>query len=431
MDLDRIKARGRSTTGKAFITNPIRSLLWKLTAPYFYGVAAELENDRARLDAIVAQGVYPVTPTPAPLQDNTSVVDAIAAKVASQLAGIRKDGMAVAHRLAGLEEEAVAREASLAALTEETQAALQSLAVRLDATAAESHEAGSYVTQLHEDFRSFVEATGKRIDALQARDDATSSARQDADQTASAAPGTVEMVSARDNTRFLLRRHDLIGGMVAAGQEWEPHVREAIEKHAQADGVAIDAGAFIGLHTVTMSRCFQKVYAFEPQRDTYQLLSGNLALNACRNVSAQFMALYDRPGRMVLASQDRQEVPMFLTHGEPDYAQLQNAAALTFDFMDDDAQGVQAMRLDDMALARVDLIKVDTQGADLRVLLGAQDTIRRCRPVILFEWERDLSMQHGSSWDDYKAFFDRMDYTVSLLHDTSPGRQADYLAKPN
>jgi hypothetical protein len=83
-----------------------------------------------------------------------------------------------------------------------------------------------------------------------------------------------------------------------------------------------------------------------------------------------------------------------------------------------------------MALENVALIKVDTQGADLRVLQGAEGTIRRCQPTVLFEWERDLASQHGAVLEDYYAFFDGLGYEVAILQETTPGRQADYIAKP-
>jgi hypothetical protein len=36
---------------------------------------------------------------------------------------------------------------------------------------------------------------------------------------------------------------------------------------------------------------------------------------------------------------------------------------------------------------KVSLIKIDTQGYELNILIGAKETIRRCKPVILFEHE--------------------------------------------
>jgi hypothetical protein len=133
---------------------------------------------------------------------------------------------------------------------------------------------------------------------------------------------------------------------------------------------------------------------------------------------------------MRLAPPERQEIPVPMLDGQPDYGRISNAAALTFEPVGNEAGDVRAIALDELALEKVALFKVDTQGADLRVLQGAMDTIRRCRPTVLFEWERDLCSQHGTTLEEYHAFFAALDYDVSMLHETSPGRQADYLAIP-
>jgi FkbM family methyltransferase len=237
------------------------------------------------------------------------------------------------------------------------------------------------------------------------------------------------IVQTAGGTRMLVRQQDHIGRIIADGQEWEPHVREAIERAARTDGIAIDAGAYIGIHTLTMARSFGTVHAFEPQRRIYQVLCGNLALNGCSNVIAHNAALYDRAGWVRLAPQERQETATPLKDGQPDYPHIANAAALSFDFMADRGD-VRAVALDDIALENVRLIKVDTQGADLRVLQGAADTIRRCRPIVLFEWERDLGLQHGATLDEFFSFFAGLNYEVTMIHDTTPGRQADYIAQP-
>jgi FkbM family methyltransferase len=207
-------------------------------------------------------------------------------------------------------------------------------------------------------------------------------------------------------------------------------VREAIELHADRRREAVDAGAYIGLHTVLMSRCFRRVHAFEPQGAVYRMLCGNLALNGCENVLAREMALYDRDCAMRLAPSERQEAPVPMRDGEVDYERLGNAAGLMFEPVDDGRAGVPATALDSLELDDVGLIKIDAQGCDLRVLRGAAETIRRCRPALLFEYEREMAAAHGAALDDLLGFVEALDYDVRVLADVTPGRQTDYVATP-
>src|SRR5581483_9174009 len=48
---------------------------------------------------------------------------------------------------------------------------------------------------------------------------------------------------------------------------------------------------------------------------------------------------------------------------------------------------VPLLRLDDLHLADVTAVKLDAEGAEAEVLLGALDTLRRCRPVLSIEIE--------------------------------------------
>jgi FkbM family methyltransferase len=343
----------------------------------------------------------------------TSSHDAMRAAIASQLGGVRKDAMAVAHRLAGLEEEAAkAAEARTA------------IANRVDLVVQARDSLSEHIAALQRDLRSDVRALNERIDFL------ARGAPLGAGNRVSVGQGNLVIVASPSGTHYLVRQHDRIGRLIVDGREWEPHVRMEIERAARPDGVAVDAGAYIGVHTIAMSRCFRTVHAFEPQRGIFQMLCGNLALNGRLNVVAHNAALYDRAGSMQLSPPGRQEVNVLTCDGQPDYDQIENAAALSFDFVTDGNGDVPAIRLDDMALENVALIKVDTRGADLRVLRGAEGTIGRCQPTVLFEWERDLSFQHGAVLEDYYAFFDGLGYDVAMLQEITPARQADYIARP-
>lgn len=388
MDLGNLAEFGRSRSATAWATNPIRRGLWWLIAPYFRGAQAQIA---AKIDATEAGITARFGDVAAEAEKRAT------AKVDSRLGGLRKDASAVAHRIAGLEEEAGAVSERMAALARDSGLATQGVDERLgklEQSLEEVRQQARTISLRAHDSNGLVLAEGVKGD------------------------------------RFLVRQHDHIGSRIIAGEEWEPHVRKAIEEAARPGAIAIDAGAYIGVHTMTMSRCFSAVHAFEPQRGIFQVLCGNLALNERFNVTTHNMALYDRRTAMRLAPQDHQEVDVPINAGDIDYNRLENAAALSFEIAAAGDEQISAIALDEMKLENVALIKVDTQGADLQVLVGAEKTIAQSRPVILFEWERDLGARHGSTIDGFLSFFEKLDYDVNVLHETSPGRQADYIAKP-
>jgi hypothetical protein len=49
------------------------------------------------------------------------------------------------------------------------------------------------------------------------------------------------------------------------------------------------------------------------------------------------------------------------------------------------AGDVQVVRLDNLNLHDINYIKIDCEGYEYRILQGAEQTIRRCRPVVVIE----------------------------------------------
>jgi FkbM family methyltransferase len=77
---------------------------------------------------------------------------------------------------------------------------------------------------------------------------------------------------------------------------------------------------------------------------------------------------------------------------------------------------VKTCRLDDiMDLPRIDLIKIDVEGAELKVLRGAKQHMARCRPVVVFEsGYGGLDFFKGTPEEIYDLF-DEIGYGLSLL----------------
>jgi FkbM family methyltransferase len=136
------------------------------------------------------------------------------------------------------------------------------------------------------------------------------------------------------------------------------------------DAVAVDGGAHIGVLTVLLaSLCPSgRVYAFEPGPDSRGHLIDNVAANHLDNVVVEDAALYDADGEIVFA-----------------FDEMYPAGS----HVDAHGPSVRSVRLDSWARARgierLDLLKLDVEGSELAVLSGAQETIRRFRPVTIVE----------------------------------------------
>lgn len=63
----------------------------------------------------------------------------------------------------------------------------------------------------------------------------------------------------------------------------------------------------------------------------------------------------------------------------------------------------------------IDLIKIDVEGGELNVLEGAVETIKRTKPIIIFEHGLGASEFYDSSPEKVFALFDGIDYDISLM----------------
>jgi FkbM family methyltransferase len=140
--------------------------------------------------------------------------------------------------------------------------------------------------------------------------------------------------------------------------------------------VVLDIGANIGAHTLCFAQLVGPsgaVLAFEPQRIVFQMLCGNMALNAVTNVFANHLALGREVGTVL--------VPVL------DYAQPGNYGGLALGSFAS-GERVSVVPLDSLDLPRCDFIKIDVEGMERDVLEGAARTIERFQPTLYVENDR-------------------------------------------
>jgi FkbM family methyltransferase len=153
----------------------------------------------------------------------------------------------------------------------------------------------------------------------------------------------------------------------------------------------IDVGANIGAHTIYLAKAVGPrglVYAIEPQRQLYQMLVGNLALNEIANTSVFMGALADDSygGAKRWAKTDEGtgtiKVPPI------DYGSAGNFGATELGKRSKKGEAVPVVTLDSLGLNRVRFIKIDVEGMECAVLRGASETLSRDRPILYVENDR-------------------------------------------
>lgn len=142
-------------------------------------------------------------------------------------------------------------------------------------------------------------------------------------------------------------------------------------------GTVVDAGANLGVFTLyALALGAAKVHAFEPVAETRALLEANLALNgAGRAVKVHAAALGRSAGAAFMK---------FNIKGEGSAMLERCSAGVNEGVAYSGRRRVSVAALDGLRLGRVDLIKIDAEGAEKEILLGASRLIRRYKPVLSF-----------------------------------------------
>lgn len=152
------------------------------------------------------------------------------------------------------------------------------------------------------------------------------------------------------------------------GIYWESNIGRLIRENTRPGSIALDIGAHIGIHTITMSRKVGSrggVFAFEPQNKMHFELINNLKLNNCKNVSVVKKALGDEHKSVQLNARNPEN---------------EGGTAIG-----SGGDVVEQITLDSLNLNNVSLIKMDVERYELHVFKGAIETIKRNKPVIIFE----------------------------------------------
>jgi FkbM family methyltransferase len=168
---------------------------------------------------------------------------------------------------------------------------------------------------------------------------------------------------------------------------YDAPTRDAIFAHLPKGGVFVDVGANVGYHSISAAEKASLVIAIEASPEIARLLAEGALRNKRKNIKVENKACSDQ----------NKTVHLFLsaaTNRGKNSLCSANANSKT-------SIAVEAETLDHIvslyAAVRVDVVKIDAEGAELFVLRGMTETITKFHPVITVELNDDLLRGFGTN----------------------------------
>ena len=189
--------------------------------------------------------------------------------------------------------------------------------------------------------------------------------------------------------------------------DYEPELLY-LERVLSPGKVFVDAGANFGIYTLLASKIVGeagRVISFEPSSRAFPVLRRNIALNGFKNVLALPLALTDKPGR----------------------ARLYYHSAVGCDSLGKDASFEQDAHTEEIgtesldnvlkhtSVGRVDVIKMDVQGAEELALRGANEIVTSTRPIVIFEFFPEGAVSLGLSPNGTWNFLEGCGYEFFIV----------------
>ncbi|MEC9292908.1 MAG: FkbM family methyltransferase [Chloroflexota bacterium] len=187
----------------------------------------------------------------------------------------------------------------------------------------------------------------------------------------------------------------------------------------------LDVGAHIGLVSLPVSQAISKagkVYAFEPAMANQMYLVEHLTANNIDNVEVITDLVGESPLESVEFFESPQDsgmntiAPVGSQHG---YDSTQKRQITLDGFCDERNLSPQ-------------VIKIDTEGAEVRILKGAVDTIRLHKPIIFLSVHPGHIIELGSTVEELEQLLEDLNYKVTDVEGrvVRPVELTEYIVSP-
>jgi FkbM family methyltransferase len=195
---------------------------------------------------------------------------------------------------------------------------------------------------------------------------------------------------------------------------YEPELAAIVRKHVCPGTDVIDVGANGGLYTILFAKLLGetgRVLSIEPTPVALKYLQNNLERNDCRTNVLVYQGV---------ASSLDGEYDLNIIPGKEEYSSLGNLTHPAISNEHTEKIRVPGKKIDSLVgenSLRPGFIKIDAEGAELQVLMGARQTLISHRPKLLMELSEGLLNQCGATKQQVFEMLDQLGYRIVYLVD--------------
>jgi FkbM family methyltransferase len=192
-------------------------------------------------------------------------------------------------------------------------------------------------------------------------------------------------------------------------------LRPLLSRSIGADAVVIDVGAHAGQFAKLFAGLAPRghVYAFEPGAYARSILQPMLRLKGFGNVTVIAAGLSDQPGEATLSLPIKRSGSLGFglgNLGRDDAARAQQRETIATTTLDRFAA--------ETGLQRMDFIKADIEGWEVRLLAGARESLARFHPALLLELTEHHLARAGNRPEEAFAILLPLGYRAYRLPDS-------------
>jgi len=186
---------------------------------------------------------------------------------------------------------------------------------------------------------------------------------------------------------------------------YEDHISTLIKHYIKDGSSFFDIGANIGIHSLSVAsnqNC--QIFSFEPVEFIRKKLKRNIELNKFDNIKVVPLAL----------SNEKKDI-------KTNYSESSSNQG-TFSIINEDSGTniINCVKGDDYVTENnidyISVIKIDVEGFEFSVIEGLENTIKKQKPIIFFEFDTCYIYRDNKTIEDYeKMFFETLEYQLFII----------------